>query len=201
MSIRKPKTQVIERDGRAYPPRLSALLGRQAPERLFVMGNLDLLNRHSISFCGARNASEKGIEAAALCATTAVGRNFVIVSGNARGVDRATHRAALAHRGTTILVLPEGLDHFRIAAELREVWDWDRVLVLSQFEPKTVWQSYHAMTRNKVIMGLCASKFHSLLSIMVLMRQWRPGIAFSSAAALDHSRNHAKQASQISKRC
>lgn len=157
MSIRKPKLRVIERDDRSYPARLSALLGMQAPERLFVMGNVDLLNSHSISFCGARNASEKGIEAAALCATTAVSREFVIVSGNARGVDRATHRAALAHGGTTILVLPEGLDHFRIAAELREVWDWDRVLVLSQFDPKTVWQSYHAMTRNKVIMGLsCA---------------------------------------------
>jgi len=157
MNAHKPKSRIIERQDRAYPPRLAALLGAQAPERLFAMGNIDLLKGHSISFCGARNASEKGIEAAALCATTAVKRDFVIVSGNARGVDRATHRAALADGGTTILVLPEGLDHFRIAAELRDVWDWDRVLVLSQFEPQTVWQSYRAMTRNKVIMGLsCA---------------------------------------------
>jgi DNA processing protein len=157
MTLRKPERRVIKRDDRAYPERLAALLGAHAPERLFVIGNADLLKSHSISFCGARNASEKGIEAAALCATTAVRRDFVIVSGNARGVDRATHKAALDEGGTTILVLPEGLDHFRIPAELRDVWDWDRVLVLSQFEPKTVWQAYHAMARNKIIMGLsCA---------------------------------------------
>jgi DNA processing protein len=59
--------------------------------------------------------------------------------------------------GSTVLVLPEGFDHFRINAELRDVWDWNRVLVVSQFEPRTIWKSYHAMARNKVIMGLsCA---------------------------------------------
>lgn len=140
-----------------YPARLKRLLGRQAPERIFVQGNLELIYEHAISFCGARNASEKGIGAAAVCARTACKNSFVVTSGNARGVDRATHREALENGGTTILVLPEGFDHFRVAAELRDVWDWNRVLVVSQFEPRTVWKSYHAMARNKVIMGLsCA---------------------------------------------
>jgi DNA processing protein len=124
---------------------------------LWVWGNLDLLYEHAISFCGARDASEKGIEAAAICARTACKNAFVVTSGNARGVDRATHRQALDVGGSTILVLPEGFDHFRVAPELRDVWDWDRVLVVSQFEPRTIWKSYHAMARNKVIMGLsCA---------------------------------------------
>jgi DNA processing protein len=141
----------------AYPPRLKRLLGNQAPSRIFVQGNLGLIYDHSISFCGARDASEKGIEAAAMCARTASKNSFVITSGNARGVDRATHREALESGGSTILVLPEGFDHFRIPAELRDVWDWSRVLIVSQFEPTTVWRSYHAMARNKVIMGLsCA---------------------------------------------
>lgn len=140
-----------------YPRRLRILLGKQAPTQLTVRGNVDLLDEHSLSFCGARNASEKGIEAAALCARTASKNGFVIVSGNARGVDRATHREALAVGGATILVLPEGIDHFRIASELRNVWDWSRVLIVSQFESHTVWRSYHAMDRNKTIMGLsCA---------------------------------------------
>lgn len=157
MSNLRPPVKVLERDDDAYPARLRALLDSQAPERLYAMGNLQLLRRQSISFCGARDASEKGIEAAALCAATAATNGFVIVSGNARGVDRATHRVALERGGATVLVLPEGLDHFRIVGELRDVWDWERVLVLSQFDPKTVWQSYHAMSRNKVIMGLsCA---------------------------------------------
>lgn len=152
-----PSTITIDRADDRFPQRLEALLGKKSPDCLYMLGNLELMSRHSISFCGARNASEKGIEAAALCARTAVRNDFVITSGNARGVDRATHREALASGGSTVLVLPEGIDQFRIAPELRDVWDWERVLVISQFKPQTVWKAYHAMERNKVIMALsCA---------------------------------------------
>ena len=152
-----PLVVEITREDDRFPSELIALLGKRAPDRLSLLGNLDLLQRHSISFCGARNASEKGIEAAVLCARTAVKNDFVITSGNARGVDRATHREALSSGGTTILVLPEGIEHFRIAPELRDVWDWERVLVVSQFDPRAPWKAYHAMDRNKVIMALsCA---------------------------------------------
>lgn len=152
-----PSVVTVDRDDKPFPDRLLAVLGKQAPDHLSLMGNVDLIEDHAVSFCGARDASEKGIEAAALCARTAVKNHFVITSGNARGVDRATHREALNCGGSTILVLPEGINHFRIAPELRDVWDWDRVLVISQFAPQTVWKSYHAMDRNKVIMALsCA---------------------------------------------
>lgn len=154
---RVPPILSLEINDAEYPARLKCVLGKQAPQRIFVQGNLRLINEHAISFCGARNASEKGIQAAAVCARTACKNSFVVTSGNARGVDRATHREALENGGSTVLVLPEGFDHFRVAAELRDVWDWDRVLVVSQFEPKTIWKSYHAMARNKVIMGMsCA---------------------------------------------
>jgi DNA processing protein len=40
---------------------------------------------------------------------------------------------------------------------MREAWDWERALVISQFDPQAIWRSYQAMTRNAVIMGLsCA---------------------------------------------
>lgn len=153
----RPPLRTIDLSSSEYPLRLKRILGKNAPGKLYAWGNLQLLIEHSISFCGARNVSEKGIQAAALCARMACKNAFVVTSGNARGVDRATHREALESGGSTILVLPEGFDHFRIPAELRDVWDWERTLVVSQFEPPTVWRSYHAMARNKVIMGLsCA---------------------------------------------
>ena len=157
MKVGYPPVTRIDRDDKRYPARLLVVLGKRAPDRLSLLGNPDLITRHAVSFCGARDASEKGIEVAALCARTAIKNDFVITSGNARGVDRATHREALAGGGSTILILPEGIDHFRISVELRDVWDWNRVLVISQFEPGAVWKSYHAMDRNKVIMALsCA---------------------------------------------
>ena len=157
MKLEEPPVVSVDRDDPLYPSRLRVVLGKNAPENLTLRGNLGLLDEHAISFCGARNASDKGIEAAALCARTASKHHFVITSGNARGVDRATHREALVEGGCTILVLPEGIDQFRVAPELRDVWDWSRVLVISQFDRKAVWRSYYAMDRNKTIMGLsCA---------------------------------------------
>ena len=152
-----PETFCVEKDAPAYPARLRTILRERAPDRLYLRGDVSLLDEHAISFCGARNVSEKGIEAAILCAQKAVTEQFVITSGNARGVDRATHRQALIEGGATVIVLPEGMNHFRIAPELKDCWDWSRVLVVSQFEPSVVWKSYHAMDRNKTIMALsCA---------------------------------------------
>jgi DNA processing protein len=152
-----PSPTLIALGDENYPKRLASLLGSKAPAELRVMGNINLIDQHAVSFCGARNASEKGIGAAAVCARKAAAHGFVITSGNARGVDRATHYEALASGASTILVLPEGLDNFRIAPELRDVWDWERVLVVSQFAPNAIWRTFHAMQRNTVIMGMsCA---------------------------------------------
>lgn len=150
-------TRKIDRSDGDYPRRLRSILGSKSPEKLSAIGNIDLLNHESISFCGSRNVSEKGLEAASLCARTAVRNGFIVVSGNARGVDRATHQTALREDSATILVLPEGIEKFRIAPELRDFWDWNRVLVISQFADNAIWRSYQAMERNRTIMALsCA---------------------------------------------
>lgn len=157
MKYTGPPVSVVDSLSEAYPQAVKIVLGKNAPPSLHFSGNLELAYRHGVSFCGARDVSSKGIEAAALCAKTAIKNGFVITSGNARGVDRATHFEAFAGDGYTILVLPEGILNFRIAPELREVWDWDRVLVISQFDPSAIWRSYQAMERNRLIMSLsCA---------------------------------------------
>ena len=66
----------------------------------------------------------------------------------------ASHEAALTNNGRTIIVLPEGVDHFRIKKSIKDAWDWNRVLVISQFAPNAVWRADRAMERNKLIVGL-----------------------------------------------
>lgn len=137
----------------AYPVGVSTAFGRKAP-LLHVMGNMALLDQPGIGFCGSRKATEKGLEVAADCAGQVARAGLNVISGNASGIDRAAHYAALKAGGTTILVLPEGTDHFRIRRDLSAVWDWNRVLVISQFEPNAVWQAYRAMARNELIIAL-----------------------------------------------
>ena len=148
-----PAIKKIELTDSTYPPHLRAVLGDKAP-RLYLQGNIDLLALDSIGFCGSRNSSDTGINIVKDCAEQAVKHGLVVVSGNAAGVDVAAHYHALNAGGSTILVLPEGISHLRPRRDLASVWDWGRVLVVSQFEPDHIWKGYRAMERNKVIIGL-----------------------------------------------
>lgn len=135
-----------------YPTQLNHIIGG-AP--LHAIGNKRLLERPAIGICGSRNASDNALATAHLVGLEAAKRGLVTVSGYARGVDRLAHKGALEGGGATIAVLPQGIDSFRIVKELEPLIDpSDNFLAVSMFEPDSVWTSWRAMTRNKVIVGL-----------------------------------------------
>lgn len=112
------------------------------------------MKKPGIGFCGSRKSSPIGIDVTQDCASQAAEQNVVVISGNAAGVDQEAHYHALRCGGATILVLPEGINHFRIKSYLKSVWDWERCLVISQFSPNDPWKVYRAMARNKLIIAL-----------------------------------------------
>jgi len=126
----------------------------KAPRLLHCLGNLDLLVSKTIGFSGSRKASARGLDLAEAYAGQFAREGWTVVSGYATGLDEVSHRAALAAGGSTILVLPHGLDGFRLRPELRKLWDWRRTLVVSQFEHQKPFQAFRAIQRNAVIAGL-----------------------------------------------
>lgn len=128
--------------------------GRPLMPIIFYKGNKDLLYADGVGMCGSRNVSAKGLEAAERCGIAVSSRNLTIVSGYAKGVDTATHLAALKTGGSTVIVLAEGMDYFRIKRDFAKDFDPERTLVLSQFAPSQTWQAHAAMARNSIIFGL-----------------------------------------------
>lgn len=136
-----------------YPERLAGT--PSPPPLLFFWGNVDLLHRPGLSMCGSRHVSELGLQAAQICGGEVARRGMVVMSGYARGVDEATHLAALEHGGSTVIVLAEGIDHFkRKRTYPTDVFTPERVVAVSQFPPSQPWTAGGAMTRNGVIVGL-----------------------------------------------
>lgn len=149
----RPVTR-IERDDTRYPKNAYSIMGRKAPKHLDMVGNLNLLSSIAIGFSGSRNSSKEGVCFTRDIATQVSDADITIVSGNATGIDISAHRTALESSGTTIFVLPEGIGNFRIRDSLEDVWDWDRVLVISQFDFSDDWEVYRAMHRNLLILSL-----------------------------------------------
>ena len=148
------KTMTVNLNTQNYPRQLAQALGRRAPGQLDCRGNLELLRAPGVGFSGARKASTKGLEQADTYARQLAREGWTIVSGHASGIDVTSHRAALAAGGTTILVLPHGMDQFRLRPELQPVWDWRRALVVSPYEPQAAFKPFRAIQRNAVIAGL-----------------------------------------------
>jgi DNA processing protein len=89
-----------------YPPRLATL--DDAPPLLAVRGAATTLMRPIIAIVGSRNASGAGLKFASQLARDLGEAGFVIISGLARGIDQAAHRASID--AGTVAVLAGGHD-------------------------------------------------------------------------------------------
>jgi DNA processing protein len=87
-----------------YPSRLQMI--DDAPPLLSIRGNAAALARPMIAIVGSRNASGAGLKFTQMIARELGETGFVIVSGLARGIDAAAHKASLATG--TIAVLAGG---------------------------------------------------------------------------------------------
>jgi len=87
----------------AFPAVLSAI--PDPPAQLFWAGARWPPPRRAVAVVGARGASPYGLEMAAALAGGLARAGICVVSGMARGVDAAAHRAALAAGGETVAVL------------------------------------------------------------------------------------------------
>jgi len=89
-----------------YPPLLAQI--DAPPPMVYIKGSSELLKRPAVAIVGSRQCSAAGVQLTKLFATLLAEVGFVIVSGLARGIDRAAHEASL--KSGTIAVLAGGID-------------------------------------------------------------------------------------------
>jgi DNA processing protein len=89
-----------------YPARLATL--DDAPPLLAVRGDTNTLMLSMIAIVGSRNASGAGMKFAGQLAHELGEAGFIVISGLARGVDQAAHRASV--ESGTVAVLAGGHD-------------------------------------------------------------------------------------------
>ncbi|TYB59917.1 DNA-processing protein DprA [Nonomuraea sp. PA05] len=163
----------------SYPSQLRSI--HQMPPILFSRGRLTTDHR-AIAVVGTRQASEQGLRIASAVARDLALNDVTVVSGLAKGIDTAAHRAALEAGGRTVAVIGTGINNFYPAENrgLQERIGRDG-LVISQFWPDTPPSQRSFPMRNAVMSGYAAAT-------VVVEAPWKSGARIQARLALEHGR-------------
>lgn len=133
-----------------YPPLLAHI--EAPPPLLYLKGQAAIWDRPPVAIVGSRNASGAGLKFAAQISADLGRMGYLIVSGLARGIDGAAHRAALP--SGTCAVLPGGLnviyppEHAGLAADITQ-----NGALISECPPGFIARSQDFPRRNRIISG------------------------------------------------
>jgi DNA processing protein len=161
-----------------YPRRLEMI--DDAPPLLAVRGDRAVLSRPMIAMVGSRNASAAGIKFAERLARDLTAAGLLVVSGLARGIDAAAHRAAL--EGGTVAVLAGGQDCIYPAEHIGLV---EAILAsgcaVSEMPLGWVPRGRDFPRRNRIISGLA-------VGVVVVEAARRSGSLITARRALEQGR-------------
>lgn len=172
--------QILDRQSTSYPPLLRQI--HDPPNILYQQGELLPQDEVAIAVVGTRHASQYGKTVAERLARDLANSGITVVSGLARGVDAAAHRAALAAGGRTVAVLGSGVldlypaEHEGLAKEICQ-----QGAVLSERPPRSPPRRSAFPQRNRIVSGLS-------LGVVVVEAAERSGALISARLAMEQDR-------------
>src|SRR5271156_6304946 len=164
-----------------YPARLREIY--DPPPLLYVRGNIELLNRHTISMVGARRPTPYGNQMAERLSKDLADRGLVISSGLARGIDASAHKGALnSPAGATIGVLGCGIDVV-YPKENKKIFEQmeQRGAIISEFPIGTFPAPQNFPIRNRIIAGMA-------LGVVVVEGAQYSGCMITARLAMEFAR-------------
>lgn len=165
-----------------YPPMLKTI--KDKPLVLYALGNLSLLQRQpALSVIGTRNPSHEAARKISYILKPMIEKQWIVISGMAKGIDSFAHQMTLANGGKTIAVLGGGFHHIY---PKRNIQLFQQIvatgLVLSEYPPDVQPKPYHFPERNRIISGLS-------FGTLVIEAMEKSGTLITVEQALDQGRD------------
>jgi DNA processing protein len=178
--VRDAGVHLIPLGDARYPELLRRVF--DPPPVLFCRGRIDLLSSVNVGVVGTRHPTPYGVAACERLSGDLARAGVTIISGMARGIDTAAHKAALTAEGMTVAVLGCGVDvvypseNRKLAAEIAA-----KGLILSEFPMGATAFPQNFPIRNRVISGLSCG-------LLVVEGAQYSGSAITARLALDQGR-------------
>jgi predicted Rossmann fold nucleotide-binding protein DprA/Smf involved in DNA uptake len=145
---------VVSRADTGYPRRLKARLREEAPALLYGCGDIRLLETGGLAMVGSRHVGDSLIDYTMAIGRLAARAGRTIISGGAKGIDRAAMRGALEAGGKVNGVLADSLERTAMNREHRNLLIDGQLALVSPYDPNAGFHVGHAMQRNKLIYAL-----------------------------------------------
>lgn len=178
--LRAVEGRLLFLGGAGYPRLLGEI--HDPPPVLFARGRA-LEEGPAIAVVGARRASRGALEAARVLSEGLALAGVIVVSGFARGVDAAAHRAALEAGGMTVGVLGCGIDVCYPAEQSSLL---SRIVesgtILSELPMGRAPAPFHFPLRNRLIAGLSRI-------VLVIEAAEKSGSLITARCATDYGRD------------
>ena len=153
------------------------------PPVLYARGILPADEALTIAVVGTRRASPYGQQATREIVEELVAADAIVVSGMARGIDTAAHKATLDAGGVTVGVLASGLDVVYPAENAtlaRRVLE--RGALVSEYPPGVRMRRENFLLRNRIMSGMSRG-------VVVVEAGERSGAIRTAADALEQNRD------------
>lgn len=132
----------ITRISPLYPASLRERLGVDCPGCLWAKGDSSLLTRPMIALVGSRELKPDNLAFAREAGRQAALQGYVLLSGNARGADRAAQDSCLENGGQVVSIVADSLEKCK---------DTPGVLYLSEDSFDFPFSTIRALSRNRLI--------------------------------------------------
>jgi DNA processing protein len=182
-SLTKRGISAIHPGHPGYPRLLAEIPGR--PSVLYMRGEMTAADDGPVAIVGTRRASPYGRAAAERLASELAQAGVTVVSGLARGIDAAAHRAALEAGGRTIAVLGSGPDVIYPAEHGRlveQILDRDAGAIITELPPGAKPDAQNFPARNRIVSGMS-------LGVAVIEAPLRSGALITAPFAADQGRD------------
>jgi predicted Rossmann fold nucleotide-binding protein DprA/Smf involved in DNA uptake len=145
---------IVSRADSGYPRRLKARLKEDAPPVLYGCGDAALLDAGGLAVVGSRHVDDELIAYTENIGRLVAEARRALISGAAKGIDRAAMHGALETGGTVVGVMSDSLERGALAKDNREPLMDHKLVLISPYDAAAGFNVGHAMQRNKVIYAL-----------------------------------------------
>lgn len=182
MTAEIKNVHIITLEDELYPYNLKQI--EDCPPVLYALGDISILqNINALAVVGSRNASFASTKIAQKISSEISEHGITIISGMARGIDRASHEGAISCGGKTIAVLGTGVDVV-YPKENQDLYNQIKKhgLILSEYPLGTAPQASNFPRRNRIVSGLSKG-------VLVIEASIKSGSLITANQALEQGRD------------